>query len=66
MKNLEIRIKRARTHDKTTVLEVLERWASIEGRTPANAIEHLLENRTSWLRFWVFLREARNPGRETT
>jgi hypothetical protein len=66
MSHLEIRIKRSRTPDRTGTFEILERWASLEGRTAANALEVILESREQAERFAVFIREARNPGRETT
>jgi len=65
MGTLEIRIKRQRTPAKTSTLEALEKWASLEGRTAANAVEYLLENRQAATRFHIFLKELRNPGRET-
>jgi hypothetical protein len=66
MGTLEIRIKRQRTPAKTSTLEALEKWASLEGRSAANAVEYLLENRQAANRFHIFLVELRNPGRETT
>jgi hypothetical protein len=66
MKALEIRVKRTRTADRTGTFEALERWSSLEGRTPANALEQLLENREAYERFACYLRDLRNPGRATT
>ena len=66
MQNLEIRIKRARTPDKTSTFEILEKWASLEGRTLANAVEYLLDSRSAHGRFQLFVRDMRNPGMETT
>jgi len=65
-KNMEIRIKRPRTPAKDSVFEILERWASLEGRTLANAVEYLLESRSAHGRFQLFCRDERNPGKATT
>jgi hypothetical protein len=64
--NIEIRIKKQRTLDRSGIFEVLERWCSLEGRTPSSALKQLLENRTEYERFACYLRDLRNPGRETT
>lgn len=63
MRIIEIRIKRFRTPAGVTVWEGLEKWAYMEGRTMAGAIEHLLNNSPI---FRQYLAEIRNPGRETT
>jgi hypothetical protein len=65
MKSLDIRIKRARTETKDSAFEALERFASVEGRTIANALESILDGKT-WERFQEFRWELRNPGKATS
>lgn len=51
---VEIRIKRNRTSEGDSTLELFERWASLEGRSLANGIQAILEGgpaRESWTRF---------------
>lgn len=60
---IDIRIKRLRTPAKDTVLEALERWAEREGLTTSSALLHLIATHPTMK---VFIREIRNPGRETT
>lgn len=67
MRTIEIRIKRERTQLAQTTLEGLEKFASLEGRSPANCLLWLLESRQAHIRFQLFLRDLRAfPGLETT
>ena len=67
MKSIEIRIKRERTILGHSTVEALEKFASLEGRTTANALLWLLESRQAHIRFHLFLRDLRKfPGLETT
>lgn len=59
MKNIDIRIKRTRTSLKNSVFELVERWASLEGRSLANAMEIILEGGPSTERFNDFARKER-------
>lgn len=63
-KTLDLRIKRYRTPGKDSTMEVLERFASIEGRSVANCLEQILEGRL-YERFQEFKWEVRNPGKAT-
>jgi hypothetical protein len=64
MKTVDIRIKRPRTPGRSSTWEALERWASLEGRTLPNALQFILETHSG--PFLAYLKEIRNPGRETT
>ncbi len=62
---LEIRIKRPRTEAKLTTWELLEQFASLEGRTVPNCLEQILEHRLMG-RWASFVQGKRYPGLETT
>lgn len=66
MKTLEIRIKRNRTQLGGSTFERLERWASLEGRTTANALERILESQETAVRWQEWLWDQNNPGEATT
>ena len=63
-KTLDLRVKRYRTENRDSTFEILERFASIEGRSPANTLEAILDGKL-WERFQEFKWEARNPGKAT-
>lgn len=64
-KVMEIRIKRYRTEARTGIFEVLERWASQEGRSAGEALERVLDGR-DLERWQEYLWDQRNPGKATT
>lgn len=64
-KTLELRIKRYRTEARAGVYEVLERWASQEGRAVGEALERVLDGR-DLERWQEYLWEQRNPGKATS
>lgn len=61
---VEIRIKRPRTDGRLTTWELLEQFASLEGRTIPNCLEQILEHRLAG-RWAAFVQEKRYPGLET-
>jgi hypothetical protein len=65
MKNLDLRVKRPRTATRDSTFEALEKFASVEGRSIANTLEGILENRL-WERFQEFKWELRKPGKATS
>jgi hypothetical protein len=66
MKPIEIRIRRDRTILGHSTLEALEKFASLEGRTPANALLWVLESDQAHARFVEFVVDLRKfPGLET-
>lgn len=62
---VDIRIVRPRTEAKVSVFELLEQFASLEGRTVPNCLEQILEQRLMG-RWAAFLQGKRYPGMETT
>lgn len=62
---VEIRIKRPRTEGRVTTWELLEQFASLEGRTVPNCLEQILEQRLMG-RWASFVQGKRYPGLETT
>ncbi len=62
---VDIRIVRPRTDDKLSTWELLEQFASLEGRTIPNCLEQILDQRLMG-RWASFVQEKRFPGLETT
>lgn len=61
---IDFRIIRARTPAGNSIMEALERFASLEGRTLPNAVEYALgQGRDRWA---DFLHDFQNPGKATT
>ena len=65
MTQVEIRIKRPRTTAKLSTWELLERFASLEGRTIPNTLEGILSG-LLWERWREFVWNQNNPGKATT
>jgi hypothetical protein len=59
MKNIDIRIKRPRTAIETSIWELLEQWAAMEGRTLPGAVERLIETNPIFKEFAQKQRQTR-------